>query len=42
MIVTKIHEFNGHNDCIYTAAINDETQQLYTAGGDGMVAVWNT
>ena len=42
MIVTKLHEFAGHSDSIYTAAFNAETQQLYTAGGDGMVAIWNT
>jgi WD40 repeat protein len=41
MIVTKLHEFNGHVDCIYTAAINYPLQQLYTAGGDGIVAAWD-
>ena len=41
MIVTKTHEFTGHRDCIYTAAINYPLQQLYTAGGDGFVASWD-
>lgn len=41
MIATKLHEFTGHSDCIYTSAIHYPTQQLYTAGGDGMVAAWD-
>ncbi len=41
MIATKLHEFNGHVDCIYTAALNYSTGQLYTAGGDGIVAAWD-
>ncbi len=41
MIVTKIHEFSGHKDSIYTSAIDTSTLQCYTAGGDGMVVAWD-
>lgn len=41
MNVTKLLEFNGHVDCIYTATLNLEVSQLYTAGGDGIVAAWD-
>ncbi len=40
MIVTKLREFNGHKDSIYTACINYPRQHFYTAGGDGIVASW--
>lgn len=41
MNVTKIHEFTGHKDCIYTTALNYPLHQVYTAGGDGVVVAWD-
>ncbi len=41
MIVKKLHEFTGHVDCIYTEAINYPLQQVYTVGGDGIIAAWD-
>lgn len=41
MIVRKLHEFSGHKDCLYTAAMNASEQKCYTAGGDGMVVAWD-
>jgi WD40 repeat protein len=41
MIVNRLFEFTGHKDCIYTSAIDHNTQTVYTAGGDGMIVGWD-
>src|SRR5262245_28961379 len=41
MNVTRLFEFTGHVDCIYTSAIDREAQKVYTAGGDGMIVSWD-
>jgi len=41
MEVVKIHEFSGHIDSIYTAALNPTLKILYTGGGEGIIAGWD-
>lgn len=39
--VNKIHTLTGHNDCVYTVVPAGDDQHIFTAAGDGMVAVWD-
>lgn len=39
--VQKIHSFTGHNDCVYTVEPADTANLFFSAGGDGMVALWD-
>lgn len=41
MEVLKIHEFTGHTGSVYTQVFDRDTQTLYTAGSDAMVAAWD-
>ncbi len=38
--VQKIDGFSGHRDCVYTT-VGSETSQFFSAGGDGMVILWD-
>lgn len=40
--VTKVHTLSGHKDCIYTLRRASDTSKFFSAGGDGMVVVWDT
>ncbi len=39
--VSKIKSFTGHRDCIYTMEKSAFSSQIYSAGGDGFVAIWD-
>lgn len=40
-VVKKINTLTGHNDSIYTLERSAEKNIFYSAGGDGMVAMWD-
>ncbi len=39
--VNKVHSLKGHRDCVYTLAAYKETNQFFSASGDGMVVLWD-
>lgn len=39
--VRKIHTITGHRDCVYTLQPSDNDHQFFSAGGDGLIALWN-
>ncbi|MEP2668221.1 MAG: WD40 repeat domain-containing protein [Cyclobacteriaceae bacterium] len=39
--VKKLHALTGHRDSIYTVQCGKTAQDLFSAGGDGMVVRWN-
>ena len=39
--VKKIHHFTGHRDSVYALARGEEDHKFYSAGGDGMVVMWD-
>jgi WD40 repeat protein len=41
VLVEKIHTLTGHNDCVYTLQPGDKPQLFFSAGGDGIVALWD-
>ncbi len=40
MHVQKIDTFGGHRDCVYTLEGGTNTNEFYSAGGDGLVVRW--
>jgi WD40 repeat protein len=41
MQVEKIDTFSGHRDCVYTLEGASESNQFFSAGGDGLVVRWD-
>lgn len=41
MLVERLKSFTGHLDCVYTAEKSDRPEKFFSAGGDGMVVLWN-
>jgi len=41
MQVEKIDTFSGHRDCVYTLEGGYESNQFFSAGGDGLVVRWD-
>ncbi len=41
MQVTKIDQFSGHRDCIYTLVQGIKEDEFFSAGGDGQVVKWS-
>lgn len=41
MLVEKIDTFSGHRDCVYTLEKSLESNQFFSAGGDGLVVRWD-
>ncbi|MEQ8362734.1 MAG: WD40 repeat domain-containing protein [Cyclobacteriaceae bacterium] len=39
--VKRLHTLTGHKDCIYTITNGKGFEDLFSAGGDGMVVRWN-
>jgi WD40 repeat protein len=39
--VQKLHTFSGHRDAIYTVQPSSFSHQFFSAGGDGMIALWD-
>jgi WD40 repeat protein len=39
--VEKSAVFTGHKDCVYTLEVGTEGHSFFSAGGDGMVVLWN-
>jgi len=39
--VKKLHTLTGHRDCVYTLERASEPHLFFSAGGDGMVALWD-
>jgi WD40 repeat protein len=39
--VVKSSTLTGHKDCIYTLERSDENSCFYSAGGDGMIVLWD-
>jgi WD40 repeat protein len=37
----QVGRLSGHNDCVYTIVQGKEPHIIFSAAGDGMVAVWN-
>lgn len=41
ILVQKQHTFAGHNDCVYTLEPSNQDHLFFSAGGDGMVVLWD-
>lgn len=41
MQVEKIDTFSGHRDCVYTLEGTSKPNQFFSAGGDGLVVLWD-
>lgn len=41
MQVSKIDTFSGHRDCVYTLERAKNPNQFFSAGGDGLVILWD-
>ena len=41
MQVSKIDTFSGHRDCVYTLERTKNPHQFFSAGGDGLVILWD-
>ena len=41
MQVSKVDTFSGHRDCVYTLERATESNQFFSAGGDGLVIRWD-
>ena len=41
MQVKKIDTFSGHRDCVYTLEKTKNPHQFFSAGGDGLVILWD-
>lgn len=41
MQVAKIDTFSGHRDCVYTLERANNSNQFFSAGGDGLVILWD-
>jgi WD40 repeat protein len=39
--VQKINTLSGHRDCVYTLEKSPNSTQFFSAGGDGVVALWS-
>jgi WD40 repeat protein len=39
--VEKIHNFKGHNDCVYTLEPSSVDTEFFSGAGDGMVVKWD-
>jgi len=39
--VARTHGFSGHRDCVYALAPGPEPHQFFSAGSDGVVALWD-
>jgi len=39
--VSKTHTLTGHKDCVYTIQAGSSPNDLFSAGGDGMVVQWD-
>lgn len=39
--VTRLHSLTGHNDSVYTLQASSSRHQFFSAGGDGMVVMWD-
>ena len=39
--VEKIQSLTGHKDCLYTIIEGEQSNFIYTSGGDGLVVRWN-
>jgi WD40 repeat protein len=39
--VQKLQSLSGHNDAIYTLQPSGETNKFFSAGGDGMIVLWD-
>ncbi|MTI33365.1 WD40 repeat domain-containing protein [Xanthovirga aplysinae] len=39
--VTKLHTLTGHKDCIYSLERGKNKSEFFSAGGDGMVVLWD-
>jgi len=37
----RIHQFQGHRDCIYALQAGGDGKSLYSAGGDGLIVRWS-
>jgi WD40 repeat protein len=41
ILVHKLYDFKGHRDCVYALEYSNQSNQFFSAGGDGLVAGWN-
>lgn len=41
IVVSKVHSFTGHRDCVYTLAGSTMPAIFFSGGGDGMVVKWD-
>ncbi len=39
--VNKLHSLTGHRDCVYSIVSGKNSTDLFSAGSDGTVALWN-
>jgi WD40 repeat protein len=39
--VQRLHNFTGHNDCVYTLQQADQPHLFFSGSGDGMIVLWN-
>jgi WD40 repeat protein len=39
--VKRLHALTGHRDCVYALCASAEPHQVFSAGGDGLVARWD-
>lgn len=39
--VKKVHSLTGHKDCLYVVEAASENHLFFSAGGDGIVALWD-
>ena len=41
IVVSKLHTFTGHKDCVYTLENSPQGPVFFSGAGDGMVVSWN-
>lgn len=41
IVVSKLHTFTGHKDCVYTLEKSADDHIFFSGAGDGMVVSWN-
>jgi len=39
--VEKLHSLTGHRDCVYAVEPSHQVEFIFSAGGDGMIVLWN-